>query len=222
MFKPFKDTSFYLCQYNFNHQRWEWIKKFKNEEELITYLASCFHYKYYFWDAEGKPYKPQLVNSIEHRFNYTGKDTGSDFNHGNYFRDIMIIDADNRIIDPRRYLDNATAKFHERTRSKRSCWYVPCLKNHRYRKDPVPYTGCHHGSLGRRVKTWFRSYRQDRIPEYEPYIRKKARVPNTWDSEPFHHFEKSWKHQTKYRHQWEKNLNKKDNNIWTKKEQKFY
>ena len=75
---------------------------------------------------------------------------------------------------------------------------------YRYRFDPVPGTGKYRGGITfRNVGHWFRSYREDRIPEYEPYVRKKGMVPNAWDSEPFLPRYKSWKHNSKKRHQWE-------------------
>ena len=84
--------------------------------------------------------------------------------------------------------------------------YYFIITNYQYRKDPVPYTGTPHSVYGRTVKHWFRSYRDDRIPEYQPYVRKKGMVPNMWILEPVEHIERSWKHQSKCRHQWERKI----------------
>lgn len=209
MFETAQTTSFYLCQYNFEKQRWEWIRRFQTEQELIAYLASCFSRTWYYRDENSMKPSTHIKNRIEHRLNYNGKDIGTNPDNTKYFRDIAIIDSENHFINPRLFYDKALQKFHENENKKHSVWWHNTRGHYRYRKDPVPYTGIHYGGFGRNVKHWFRSYRQDRTPEHEPYVRKKAMVPNTWDSEPFHHFEKSWKHQTKCRHQWEKNLRKR-------------
>ncbi|MBO6163842.1 MAG: hypothetical protein J6N77_02210 [Lachnospiraceae bacterium] len=76
---------------------------------------------------------------------------------------------------------------------------LPCI----YRRDPVPHTGRYRSDIHcRNVRCWFRSYRADRIPEYQKYVRKKAMVPNMWDLEPWENTSRSWKENTKKRHQW--------------------
>lgn len=75
-----------------------------------------------------------------------------------------------------------------------------------FRKDPVPGTGKHyyHASFTyRRVKCWFGSHRMDRIREYRPYVRCKGRVPWLIFDEQWELGSKSWKENTKCRHQWE-------------------
>lgn len=207
MFTPVKNLPFYLCQYNFDMQRWEWIKRFENEQELITYLASCLRYCYFYYGENEKPSGKTIESTLTHRINYSGNDTGTSLGSV-YFRDIMIIDQNNSIIDPRKYKDQVLRAFLEKQNRR----YYPNrhrqLKNHKFRSEPVPGTGKRKKGWGRNVKHWFKSYREDRIPEHKAYVRKKAMVPNTWESEPFHHDERSWKHQTKCRHQWEKHKNK--------------
>ena len=72
-----------------------------------------------------------------------------------------------------------------------------------YRRDPVSYTGVRNTKTGRRVRHWFRSYREDRIPEYKQFVRKKGMVPDPWDSVPLEPCYRSWKHNSRKRHQWE-------------------
>lgn len=77
-------------------------------------------------------------------------------------------------------------------------WYLPYW----YQHDSVPRIGKHFGKYGRRVRHWFRAYRQDRIPEYERYVRKKGRVEDMWCVEPVEGRSRSWKDNTKYQKQW--------------------
>lgn len=206
MFENNKDTTFYLCQYNFDMKRWEWTHRFENEEELIAYLASYMKTTYGYWDEEGKPHKPIIESSLSERMNYSGKDTGVSMDYI-YFRDIMIVDGHNRIINTRIF-DEKAKRVYQFKQRRPYAWWRNTVPAHKFRREPVPHTGSYYGKYGRNVKHWFKSYMQDRIPEHKPYVRKKAMVPNTWITEPTHHFEKSWKHQTKCRHQWEKNLRK--------------
>lgn len=209
MFTPNCNTRLYFCQYNFQAQRWEWIRRFENENELVAYLASYLRYNYIYWNEDETPSKPIIESTLTHRINYSGNDIGTSL--GNvYFRDIMIIDENNRIIDPRKYRDQVLHAFLTKQNRKYYPSWHHNLENHKFRSEPVPHTGKHTRGWGRNVKHWFKSYREDRIPEYKAYVRKKAMVPNTWESEPFHHHEKSWKHQTKCRHQWEKHINDKN------------
>ena len=77
-------------------------------------------------------------------------------------------------------------------------------KPYRFRCDPVPRTGRFRGGHLRRVRHWFRRYRQDHIPEHRPYIREKAMLADLWDDEVWHAGPyKSWKDTSKKRHQWE-------------------
>ena len=73
----------------------------------------------------------------------------------------------------------------------------------RFRCGPVPYTGKAKGSPERRFRSWFGTFRKDRIPEYREYARKGAEIPDPYDIEPFERREKCWKRQSKCRHQWQ-------------------
>lgn len=213
MYQIYQDPSFYLCEYNFSRPRWEWIKHFENEQELVSYIASCLRYTY-IWDQYDRPIKTShLENTLDASINITGNDTYADINGNQVFRNKMIVDANMRHIDHRIYTAKVLRYFEEcQIPKKRYHIWRRHMPTYRYRYDPVPFTGHRYGSYGRKVKHWFRSYRDDRIPEYKDYVRKKAMVPNTWDSEPVEHVEKCWKSQHKCRHQWEKNLyHKKEN-----------
>lgn len=80
---------------------------------------------------------------------------------------------------------------------------------YKYRRGPVPGTGIIRGSY----KKGFRKPKINSIrkqvsdPEVKDYIRKKSlpKLNGWWDDYPWRDNEKSWKSQTKCRHQWQKN-----------------
>lgn len=145
------------------------------------------------------------TNILEY-LNLTGNDIYclySDGDHSEYrTRYYLITDKAGRIIDLNNYKEEIRKKEKELETRKVKNPYYSYFPPYRYRCDPVPYTGVCHGKYGRRIKSWFRSYRQDRIPEYRQFVRKKAMVPNMWDEEPVEKSYKSWKHNKKQRHQW--------------------
>lgn len=219
-FYNMNQQTFYICEYNFWLQRWEWLRHLSSENELISFLASTM-YRLSELGPDGHFHESDPKSQYEGRFNYTGKDLTCSFYHPmrhevvQHLRDIMIIDNNDRIIDPRDYEKEALKEFCEPVKIYRQYnnitkkHYRRHHKQYKWRYDPVP--GVRHArhpriKRWRTVKHWHRSYRDDRIPEHAPYVRKKAMVPDPWVYEPFEHPEKSWKHNTKCRHQWEKNL----------------
>jgi hypothetical protein len=136
-------------------------------------------------------------------------------------REIMVIDEDNRVIDPRVFsyqiLHKAQRSWYRKHWSKhlklgykyydaRSPWEAYVFRN-----GPVPnvhkWRGGHH--CDRRVQTT-QERRQAANPEYEAYVRAARNLrnlPNTFDDIPRTNWTKSWK-QKKMSKQWMKNLPK--------------
>ena len=203
-------TSFILYKIGTDGQ-FHIFKEFSNFDSLITFFAKAEI-------ANSSPPWRRVSKQIIHEINLTGNDTfvytdWKPYHYGEYYglsayrtttiRPYLLMDKAGRIINPHDFAKNIQQKRVELTNRKPVYHYWRKLPPYTYHYDPVPYTGVRHGHYGRKVKHWFRSYRDDRIPEYEPYVRKKAMVPNTWDSEPFEPRYKSWKHNSKKRHQWE-------------------
>lgn len=202
--------SFILYRIEANGQ-FHLFKEFSDFDSLITYFA-----KSEIADS-GLPWKRE-PKSILGKMNLTGNDTfvnvtwtpcyfekyyGVSAHRETMLRPYLLMDRAGRIIDPHNLLAEINKKRAEITNNNPVHHYWRHLPPFEYRYDPVPYTGVRHTKYGRRVRHWFRSYRADRIPEYEQFVRKKGMVPNTWDTEPFEPRYRSWKHNSKKRHQWE-------------------
>lgn len=142
MYQIQKNESFYLCKYNFDLQHWEKIRCFENERNLIKYIGSRFYYIYQTHDECGDvlSISRRLENDLQDTANYTGRDTIS-CDGIRYFRDIMIVDANDRIIDWREYKEKALYEYYnpEPKRYNNRWWrHVPPYE---YRYDPVGFTG---------------------------------------------------------------------------------
>lgn len=80
-------------------------------------------------------------------------------------------------------------------------WYVLA-----FRQEPVPHTGRLKNPGRVRTLHTQNERRQCAAPDMAQFTRaKRNHLPTAWDA-PFTHWEKSWKHQKKCRHQWEKRL----------------
>lgn len=187
------------------------FKEFPDFDSLITYFA-----KSEIADS-GFPWRREPKGVLD-KMNLTGNDTYVNVTwtpcyYGSYsgmsahravaLRPYLLTDKAGRIINPHDFKADISKKREEITNTKPVYHYWRKLPPFEYRREPVPYTGVRNTKYGRTVRHWFRSYRQDRIPEYEQYVRKKGMVPNVWDSEPFEPRYRSWKHNSKKRHQWE-------------------
>lgn len=131
-------------------------------------------------------------------------------------RDYVFLDPDNRIIDPREYMEEILEitkdlSFYNKKYRKLSkySFIYRCYEKSSvpyFREGPVPGTGkrtWHRGSYYRHPKTT-NEKRQAAIVENKEFIKPRRNVHNlvdVWDEIPRHR-EKSWKSQSKKRKQW--------------------
>ena len=208
MYQVQNNMQYFYCTWNFHASRWEWTRRFENEKDLIKFIASGWS-RLPFTDTRG-------YNTILDTLNYSGSDTYQngwyDFvNHvwrhdARYFRDKAILNQYGQVIDARKYKQAALALLHEENAKRTYRWYRQ-TPPYEFRKDPVPFVHKrHYGRYCRRWRNWKHNLLTDSIPEYREYVRTKAIQPDKWDVEPFEETSKSWKHNTKCRHQWEIHL----------------
>lgn len=183
---------------------WRILEKAGSREELVERIAWRTGGFWRIYEAVERP----LDNPILSDVNMNGNDVdvvrdwlGNEV--GRRIRRFMIIDEDDRILDPREMkteIDEAFRRVLEarRLRGRPS----PC----RFRREPVPYSGRgrRRKKRFRKMRNWFRNHRLDAIPEHERFVRKKAVVQNGWDDEPWESESRSWKDCGKVKRQWDK------------------
>ena len=228
------NTKYYYCEWNFSKQRWEYTKKFDTFEDVLVFVSFMYRPMY---SASGRNVlyvKPldsphpmyttfgtnvlyvKPLDSFYADLNFSGNDTMMSIDTRNedhpvihYKRPKAFIDSEMRFIDIRPFEPTIRKLYDERQKRLRKRWYWHTDIPYVYRFDPVPtISKCHHYHYCRDWHTWKHDLTEYSIPEYADYMRTKAKPANKWDIEPCRHFEKSWKHQTKCRHQWEKHLTK--------------
>jgi hypothetical protein len=201
---------YYYCKWNFDTKSWECINTFTGKEELVIFIANSS-----FLSDNG-----ELHCSLYEDLNFSGWDIGnyakymrdrvdcedSESTDAFYFRSRAFIDSSSKIVDVRDF------EWEVKYYIEKGFWwrrkYDSLKPPYVYRCDPVPnLTKRWHIRL-RKWKTWHRTLKQDAIPEYQEFVRSKARQLDKWEIDPFEHVEKSWKHQSKRRRQWEKRLPK--------------
>lgn len=171
--------------YVFEDGEFRLFRRCGNEADLIRLIAR--------YDDPGS-------NGIyENRFLDDYNMTGNDRDRKGGIRRYRVLDGTGHPVDVRRWeqkIRSETGRMYARYGDR--CAY-------RHRNGPAPHTGGWSGTrYFRRVRCWANAYRQDRIPEYRRYVRKKGMVPNAWDTEPFRPYSRSWKDCTKKRRQWER------------------
>ena len=173
----FKDGAFRLA------------KTFDTKDDLLRYIVKAQSNYHFLWN-------PRPYNDILENLNVTGNDVRC-IDDEFYLRHYLITDQRGRYIDPRIWADEIEA-----LKAQPQKWHNPRKYTHIYRQTPVAYTGSRRRRWDalRTVKHYHRSLKQDSIPEYQPYVRHKARVEDPWISEPWEHTERSWKRHRK--HQW--------------------
>lgn len=77
--------------------------------------------------------------------------------------------------------------------------------NYEYRKDPVPYTHKYRGGPYQRGPRTAKIVRMYKNPEYKEFNRGSVTMIPTWWDDKRRTVQRSWKSQSKFRHQWEKN-----------------
>lgn len=224
MFKLHQNTSVYMYKYNSDFCRWEPVYRFDSEDELVDYLSSRMETSFDV-DYNGFVHDGPLKSTLD--INYSGTDTrllrDTEGKAEYVLRSVLFIDGGGRIVDVRRLDEKVLERFDREQKGKapdswwwrRKPWQRPArrkmpLPAWKFRHDPVPFIGKPRGRYGRTVRGWFGSYRKDRIPEYRQYVRKKAMVPDIYDTEPTEQAERCWKSQGRRRHQWQKSRTRKE------------
>ena len=179
-------------------------KHFENKQDLIRYFV---HSDFLGWNSILAILQKKPTKVLE-QINLTGFDTyiQRDYLTGaktTYLRPYLLMDGLGRIIDPKMFSKEIQTELVKVQNEKRHYMYVHS-QSFRYRIDPVPRTGVRHGKYYRSMQNWAHNYRLDHNPEHEEFIRKKARIPDPWEFDPWEPCYRSWKHNTKHRHQWEK------------------
>lgn len=198
MYQVTDNRHFYLWKIN-EEGEWDLLDSYENLQNL------------FFGEAT-------RMNGILDSYNFTGKDTGVYFSSNilnqprrfEYLLAYRITDQNGSVLNPFLYLEEIREAIAAYESWRKDRYAIVFLRTRgipfRFRFDPVPYCGMRFHLSLRREKCWFHNYRMDHIPEYEEYVRNKAKVPDIWDSEPFEPCSRSWKKAGKYRHQWEKHL----------------
>ena len=183
------------------NEGWVTYNIFSDYEHLIKFLAS-YQSGVLDW-REGSPYYNNwILDKIS--MNFQDEYVTIDWfgNIERYTRPWVLIDEDNRIVDPRKFYDDIIA--YERPAYQRN------YPHHVFRRAPVPGTGhrkhahywrsVHYGQIVRMVKH----------PDFEKYGRKShyQNMDQIYFDYPIRYYDKSWKSSTKCRKQWEKNIGK--------------
>lgn len=196
-----------------------YIKTFETKNDMIRFLA--YHQRLNEWygnyrkGLEGQlGYYNHYLDNINLTFNDTIRvyDGPSEFKY--FIRPYVFIDPDDRIIDPREYIDEIINFYKANQSIKREYnayyyyKYVKCLPE--FREGPVPGTGKRHQHRGSyyRIPKTIRDKRTNCIEEHKEFIRGKRsnkHLPDPWDEYTrSDRRSKSWKDQSKKKHQWEK------------------
>jgi hypothetical protein len=82
----------------------------------------------------------------------------------------------------------------------------------KYRQEPVPYTKKRYrGGPDYHAPKTFHIFRMFADPEQRPFCRGTTKMIPSWWDDSYRHNQRSWKEQSKSRHQWQRG---KSNNIF--------
>jgi hypothetical protein len=178
---------------------------FSSYNDLIYFLASNQRGEKEIFD------KKLCYNNVYlDEINLTLNDCYSSINNNGekvyYIRPYVFFNQDLSIVDTRSFY-NDIIKAKEELSNKRyyNSYLEKRYKGHIFRQNPVPYTGKRRANSCRNVK-YGRIIRDLRNPENKDFIRKKRYydILEPYFDLPYKKETKSWKEQTKRRHQWEK------------------
>lgn len=162
-----------------------------NEKDLIVFLAKNFRRNY--WSNQS------ISNTYFNDIAFCKKDS---YEHNARWQ---FFDGFDRIIDIRIYKDRAFALYEKELKIKGSRRKSYWIKNYKYkgffRKDPVEGIHKRKGSCvkPRRIKAAIATYFN---PEHKDFNRGSKKNYPDWYDDFFRHIERSWKRQSKRRHQW--------------------
>lgn len=168
-----------------------------NEKELVHWLAK--QYRHDVWWGGSELHNETLDSFACHE---------NDLKHGKH---CQILDGFDRCINPKIYEREARLLYlnyykHKMVRSDYFYWRKSNV-NYVFRYDPVPYTYKRKGGphvRPRRIKSLKQMYAN---PEYKEFNRGSHKdVPDGWWDDWYRCNQKSWKKQSKRRHQWKENV----------------
>lgn len=100
--------------------------------------------------------------------------------------------------------DTSTRRRHSKSRKYEFLRKMD--SNYKYRKDPVPHTRKWRGGPSQSPPHTVKIIKMYSNPEYKNFNRgSKHNIPTWWDDR-IRCIQKSWKKQTKVKHQWQKNI----------------
>lgn len=187
---------------------------FKNENELIFFIARAFRKRmWYYFNPDADLYLREELNRLDNPY----------FNEGVFKNRYVITDKYGTLLNIAYLREKA---LYARDKLLEQGWkgenqltvlYLPFKKEKKfyhsfvYRKTPVPYTrkirGGHRYGSSPRTKHIFMMYDN---PEYKEFNRGSPKlIPKWWDDKA-RCYQRSWKEQSKCRHQWEKKRVKND------------
>lgn len=195
MYKVQNNRKYYI----YNCRKEQYIAVCDSFDEMLYQVARYNHFDW-FTDKVG--------NHILEDYNCTMKDTHNYFQlpDSNVLREYVIFDDTFRIIDIRDYADKIFAFDMKNRKCKwKSKKHIYEMEKNlpRFRKDPIPRTShkWRFGSFYRYPRTT-QEIRNNSIPEYEQFVRKKRKqIPTAYDDIPRGQ-SRSWKDQSKKRKQW--------------------
>lgn len=194
-------------------------KYFYSEDELILFLSVNYHRASISYEEE--PLEFPYANYILEYSACSTKDKGDKI--------FQLFDNYDRIINMHDYADAAfklyqkrcaegsktyyptyaewkqKQRFRKRVKKRSTFWNLREIQRRaEFRTDPVPYTGRHHlGSPGWRHPKTLRIMKMYDNCEYQGFNRGTR---DNYDMShydcPYRNFERSWKRQSKRRHQW--------------------
>lgn len=185
---------------------------------------------YYEFDFTGKD--SEVVTKTESTYTWDIEEsrwrTSYNYYKSRQLKRYLVVREDDVIVDVRLFEKEVLELKEERARKHASkIWYYTryetegaeqgevfsiapnwrdIKQTYKYRQGPVPNIRKRR-NYGGNTKKFYRLFKQSTDPEYGKYMRNKAKLTAIeWDWEDYYrHIDKSWKTNTKNRHQWEKN-----------------
>ena len=204
MYQTQKQTKYYV--YNCVKQSYLYVAE--NWESLIGWIAN-YNYAPGWWDNIALGSNKKLRNRILDDFNCTFKDTSIHYDWNDVrscLREYTVFDDDFRIIDMRLFEKEILAynrsKNFKRKYKNKSLEYKYEKTKPEFRNGPVPRTSSHRGGFAMRHPHTLNEMRQNCIPEYHDYVRKRRNhLPTTYD-DIWRDTPRCWKDQSKKKKQW--------------------
>lgn len=209
------------------------IKYLYSKDELVNFIAHCYSDITDSFYIEGKIYGYTLnINPItgqyycSHLVNYFISNCTTILKELNNPYRYIIYDNYNRIINVHNFEQEALKRFNFLRNNKKEDFpwnfgtrfldnigkkkkkynkYHDYSDNYKYRKGPVPYTHKYCGGPHQRGPRTAKIVRMYGNPEYKEFNRGSVTMVPTWWDDRRRTVQRSWKSQSKFRHQWEKN-----------------